>query len=196
MTADIRPHSAGLAPALEARIGAVVGQLSKWLATAGALLLLGLAVMTIVSVLGRAAYTNFGVLRPIRGDFELVGMGTAIAIFAFLPYCQYRRGHVAVEVATDWAGPRTKAFLGMIANVVMTAAAAFIAWRLHAGLLNKMDNGETTFIIGVPTWWAYAACAVGAWATVVVTAYTVWRSLNEWLGEGEPRQGNAEAEVS
>jgi len=144
-----------------------------------------LSLMTIVSVIGRGASSAVDALGPVRGDFELVIMGTAIAVFAFLPYAQYRRGHVAMEIATNWASPRTKAFLAMIANILMSAASILIAWRLHVGLLDKIDNGETTFIVGIPTWWAYAGCAVGAWTMVVASIYSVWRSLNEWLGEGE-----------
>ena len=175
----------GFARELEARVGRIVGRWVLWLAVAGGLVLAALAVMTITSVIGRGASSAFDVLGPVRGDFELVIMGTAIAIFAFLPYAQYRRGHVAVEIATRWASPRTKAFLAIIANTLMTAAAFLIAWRLHVGLLDKIDNGETTFIVGIPTWWAYAGCAVGAWTMVAASLYTIWRSLNEWLGEGE-----------
>lgn len=177
--------SKGFAPALEARIGGIIGKWVLWLAILGGLVLVALALMTIVSVTGRAASSAFGVLGPVRGDFELVIMGTAIAVFAFLPYAQYQRGHVAVEIATQWASPRTKAFLAMIANILMSAAAFLIAWRLHVALLDKIGNGETSFIVGIPTWWAYAGCAVGAWTMVVASIYTVWRSLNEWRGEGE-----------
>jgi len=188
--------SRGIAPRLEQHVGVVIGLLALWLAIIGGLVLVGLALMTIVSVSGRAAYTNFEVLGPIRGDFELVTVGTAIAVFSFLPYAQFRRGHVAVEVATNWASPRTKALLAMIANTLMSAAAFLIAWRLHAGLLDKFDNGETSFILDIPAWWGYAASAVGAWSFFIVSVYTIWRSLNEWLGEGEPRHADGEAGIA
>ncbi len=177
--------SRGLAPKLETRIGGIIGRWALWLAVLGGLLLVALALLTIVSVVGRGASSSFGVLGPVRGDFELVIMGTAIAVFAFLPYAQYRRGHVAMEIATNWTSPHTKALLAMIADVLMTGAAFLIAWRLHAGLLDKIGNGETTFIVGIPTWLGYAGSAVGAWTMVAVSLYTVWRSLNEWLGGGE-----------
>ncbi|MHA1560391.1 MAG: TRAP transporter small permease [Alphaproteobacteria bacterium] len=177
--------SRGFAPALEARVGGIIGRWVLWLAILGGLVLVALAMMTVVSVVGRGTSSAFDVLGPVRGDFELVIMGTAIAVFAFLPYAQYQRGHVAVEIATQWASPRAKAFLAMIANALMSAIAFLIAWRLHVGLLDKIDNGEITFIVGIPTWWAYAGCAVGAWTMVVASLYTVWRSLNEWRGEGE-----------
>lgn len=175
----------GLAPSLEQRIGSIVGRVSLWLALAGGLLLLGLSVMTLVSV-----------IWSIRGDFELVSAGTAIAVFFFLPYAQYRRGHVVVEIFVAWAGPRLKAFLAILGNVLMTAAALLIAWRLQIATLDKVGNGQTTFMLAMPVWWAYAACAVGAWATVLTSLYTVWRSINEWLGGGEPPSEHAEIGVA
>ena len=174
--------SQGLAPALEKRIGSIVGFSSRWLAITGGLLLLGLSVMTLVSV-----------VWSIRGDFELVSAGTAIAVFYFLPYAHYRRGHVVVEVFVVWAGPRLRAFMAIIANLLMTAAALLIAWRLQVATLDKVDNGQTTFMLLMPVWWAYAACAIGAWAMVVVSLYTVWRSINEWLAGGEPPVEHADA---
>ena len=41
-------------------------------------------------------------LRPINGDFEMVQMATAIAVFSFLPYCQARRGNIVVDTFTSW----------------------------------------------------------------------------------------------
>lgn len=194
MASGYDARKSGLAPLLEERVGVVVGGFARWLAIVGGLLLVALSLLTIVSVAGRSLFQSFGFLGAIRGDFELVIMGTAIAIFAFLPYTQFRRGHVAVEVATGWASPRTKAFLAMIANILMSAVALLIAWRLHVGLLDKIENGETTFIVGFPTWWGYAGAAVGAWSFAVVSLYTIWRSLNEWLGDGEPQDVEAHVE--
>ena len=46
-------------------------------------------------------------LGPINGDFELVQMATAIAVFSFLPYCQARRGNIVVDTFTSWL-PRAR----------------------------------------------------------------------------------------
>ena len=67
----------------------------------------------------------------------------------------------------------------------MTAAAALIAWRLQAGMVDKAAYLETTFILRLPVWWGYAGSLVGAWSFALVGLYTAWRSLNEWMGRGE-----------
>jgi hypothetical protein len=55
-----------------------------------------------------------------------------------------------------------------------------VAWRLILGMLDKQRYGETTFILGLPLWFGYAAAAVGAVLFVIVSAYTSWRSVREF----------------
>ena len=81
------------------QIGRLIHSLSKALAlTAGGVLVL-LAVMTVVSIAGRSLL--WAGLAPIAGDFELVEIGTAVAVFGFLPYCHLHRGHVSVDVLAN-----------------------------------------------------------------------------------------------
>ena len=56
-----------------------------------------------------------------------------------------------------------------------------IAWRLWAGMLDKMQYKETTYILGLPVWWGYALCVPLAAAFVLVSAFTVIRSAEEAL---------------
>ena len=57
-----------------------------------------------------------------------------------------------------------------------------IFWRLWLGLLDRQTFGETSFILGIPIWIGYLFAALGAALFVVVSGYTVLRSLRE-LGE-------------
>lgn len=190
----------GLAPRLERRVGRIVGWIAWGLAIVGGLILVGLVVMSVISITGRGLATysrTFPFLRglgPVPGDFELVEAGTAIAVFAFLPWCQLRRGHVTVDVFLFWASERTRAVLSLIGNILMTGAAAFIAWRLTFGLMDKISFRETTMILGMPVWYGYTVALVGACAFAVVSLYTVWRSINE-VARGEdpaPLPGSGE----
>lgn len=181
----------GLAPDLEARLGRIVEPVARGLAYAGGVVLAALTVMSVISITGRglAGLVNpLGLVRigPIPGDFELVEAGTAFAVFAFLPWCQLNRGHVTVDVFVARAGARTRAWLSLAGNLLLTMVAAVIAWRLVLGLIDKRAYGETTFILQLPVWWGYLAAAVGAAVFALVSAYTAWRSLNEALGPGEP----------
>lgn len=179
----------GLAPALEKRVGAVIEFVTRWLAIAGGAALVAMTVLTCVSVAGRVlsgvAVAPFDVLGPVQGDFELVEAGCAFAIFAFLPWCQMRRGHVTVDIFVQPLGPRVGAGLSLIGNILLTACALLIAVKLGEGMLDKRSYSETTFILQMPVWWGYAVALAGAWIFVLASTYTVWRSLNEMLGQGE-----------
>lgn len=180
----------GIAPHLERRVGVVIDALSRWLAYAGGLTLVALTAMSVVSIVGRglagiSEAWPFSVMGPVTGDFELVEAGCAFAVFAFLPWCQMRRGHVTVDIFISPLSARARAGLTLAGNVILTVVSYVIAWQLWLGTLDKRAYFETTFILQMPAWWGYAAALVGAWLFFVVALYTVWRSLNEMLGDGE-----------
>jgi len=155
----------------------LVGAIAFWTAMAGGAVLIALVIVTVVSIAGRSLISAG--LGPIPGDFELVETGTAFAVFAFLGLCQFRRGHVTVDLFLTRAGPRVNAAIDVVANLLMTGAAGIITWRLWLGMLDKRSYGETTFILQFPIWWGFAAALAGAAAFTLVCAYTVLRSLRE-----------------
>jgi|FEC22Drversion2_1045045.scaffolds.fasta_scaffold00008_93 hypothetical protein len=174
---------AGIAPALEARVGLWIGRFAAALALTGGVLLIVLVILSVISITGRgmAGWIDFLPFRPgpIPGDFELVSAGCAVAVCTFLPWCQLRRGHVTVDVFITRLPPRGRAVLTLVGNVLMTGAVAIIAWRLQLGLADKMRYGETTMILQMPVWYGYAGAVVGLWAFALTALYTVWRSINE-----------------
>lgn len=169
----------GLAPAWEARIGGWIAALARLLAMGGGVMLAAIAVLTVISIVGRAFV--FAGLGPIPGDFELVEAGCAVAVFSFLPWCQINRGHVTVDLFISRLPGRAKAALSLIGNVAISLTATIIAWRLWLGLGEKYDYGEETFILGMPVWYGYALGMIGAVVFVLTALFTVWRSLNETL---------------
>lgn len=155
-----------------------------------------MAILTLVSVIGRAL-TGFG-LSAIPGDFELVEIGAAVAVFCFLPWCQMNRGHVTVDIFVRALPGAAERWFELVGNIAITAIAFVIAWRLWMGMGERLTwfsqetrdllgfgfkpfSVETTFILGMPTWYGYALSMVGAILFFVVSVYTVWRSLNECL---------------
>lgn len=164
-------------------IDRLVERLAFWTAMAGGVVLVAVMLLTVVSVTGRSLII-LG-LGPVPGDFELVETGTAFAVFAFLPWAHVRRGHVTVDLFLKSAGMRVNAAIDVAANILMTAAASVVAWRLWDGLQDKLAYGETTYILRFPLWWAYAAAMFGAAVFVLVCAWSIWRSLRE-MRSGRP----------
>ncbi len=193
-----RGRDMAIAKKAQVRIGRRLEGLARWLAYAGGAVLVGLALMTVASIIGRALLP-WG-LGPIKGDFELVEAGCAIAIFAFLPWCQLKRGHVTVDIFIQSLPQRAQAFLGLVGDLLLAVAAYVILWRLWLGFGEKFPYGsealrdllgmgykpffvETTYELEMPIWIPYAAALVGAAMFFIVAAYCVWRALN-WVIEG------------
>ncbi len=163
---------------LTERIDRAAYRIAYVMAALGGIVLVAVMLMTTISIFGRSL-VSLG-LGPIPGDFELVSAGTAFCIFAFLPWCQLRRGHVTVDLFLSSVGPRVNYFIDIVANVLMTAATTVIAWRLYAGMLDKAAYNETSFILQYPVWWAYAVSLIGAVIFAFISLYTVWRSVREF----------------
>lgn len=160
----------------ETPLGRVVIWVARLAAIAGGIALAFAALVTVVSVIGRALIP-LG-LAPIPGDVELVQAAILFAVFAFLPWCHLERGHAVVAILADRFPVRIGAIIEFIWDVVMVVAAAFITWRFAYGLLDKLSNKESSFILRIPLWIIYAGGMIGAVAFVIVAIYCALRSGN------------------
>ena len=137
----------------------------EWLALAGGAVLTGIALMSAVSIVGRALLS-----RPIQGDYELVQMGTAIFVACCLPLAQIRYANIIVDFFTTRASPRAQARLDALGALVVAIVMTIVAWRTAVGTVDIMRSGQTTTILGVPTWYTYVAMLPGL-ALCAVAAY-------------------------
>jgi len=160
--------------------------LARLMALIGGVVLVGLILLTCISVLGRSGNTlghadwleaiapalgeaiiGTGI-GPVLGDFEVVEAGIAFAVFAFLPWCQLRLGHATVDIFTAMLPERGNRVLVTFWDILFALMLILIAWRLYEGMAGKFRNGQTTFLLQFPIWWAYAA----SFAASVVAALT------------------------
>jgi TRAP-type C4-dicarboxylate transport system permease small subunit len=107
--------------------------------------------VTVVSVVGRWAFAT-----PVPGDVELVQLGTASALALFLPYCQLHGSHLIVDIFTVRSGAVLHRRLDVIAHVVAAAVLALLAVRAAWGVESLRAASETSMVLGVPLWLAYA----------------------------------------
>ncbi|MEM7523552.1 MAG: TRAP transporter small permease subunit [Pseudomonadota bacterium] len=159
--------------------------LSRLMAYLGGAILLAITAMTCISIIGRA-FTPLDIgLGPIRGIYDITEIGMAAAVFAFLPWCQYMRGHATVDLFAPVIPTRMNLFLDFVFDIAMFAAAAVGAWRLSLGMSDKLSYGETTLIAQIPVWQGYAASMAGAVAFAAVAAFCILRSGRRLLGIDE-----------
>ena len=141
-------------------------------AALGGAILVAMAAMTVTSVVGRAFLD-----RPILGDVELVQLGTAICVALFLPYTQLRGANIIVDFFTQRARPRTRAGLDGFGTLLYTLVMALVAWRLVAGALSAHESQETSVLMGIPLWIAYASMVPGVALSAAVGAL---QTLRHW----------------
>lgn len=160
-------------------------RLSRATAWFGAFVLTAIAVMSVVSIAGRALLPLGLGLGPVPGDFELVEAGTALAVFCFLPWCHLTRGHAMVDLFWKSYPASMKRALDVLADALMLAVWVLLIWRMGAAMLEYRSNGEVSFILQMPAWWGYAASMVPG---VFGLAAYAWRLL-ESLGLAAPPAG-------
>ena len=161
--------------------------LARIMALLGGAVLIALTVANCVSIVGRALLPFEIGVGPIRGIYDYTEIGVAAAVFAFLPWCQLKRGHATVEILTPLYPAAMNRVLDVVIDLLMFAAASVIAWRLYLGMLDKASYGETTLIAQVPLWQGFAASLVGAVGFALVAAFCVIRSLRALTQGGGPR---------
>lgn len=122
----------------------------------GAFVALATGLLTCASVLMRAVWS-----APIPGDVEMTQMGIAFAISMCLPYCQLQKANIIVDFFTQSTSAGTRKILDAIGSLMLVLLYGLLAWRSSVGAFSVREAGETTMIIGLPMWWAYACLAPG-----------------------------------
>src|SRR5262249_27736247 len=99
------------------RVPRAIERLARLLAVFGGVVALVIACIVVVSVLARWLLSS-----PVPGDFELAQIGTAIAVFAFLPYCQLVRGNIVVDTFTAHLSARARHRIDALWDLVYAGA--------------------------------------------------------------------------
>jgi hypothetical protein len=155
-------------------VGRVLYQIAKWLAVLGGAVLCGLAVLTAVSITGRAVIS-----APIPGDFELVAIGTGVAVFCFLPWCQIVRGNVLVDFFMAATLVRVRLVADIVGGILYLLIATLLTWRLIFGAIDMYQYREVSMTINFPRWTTFPLSIALLGFLVIVIAYTIGRSIAE-----------------
>ncbi len=153
-------------------IGRVLNAFSRALAIAAGITLTLMAFMSLVSVVGRAAFS-----KPIVGDFELVQVMSAVSVVMFLPFCQMVRGHVIVDFFTMNLHKRLNDFFDLIANLLLAIGAFTFSWRMMLGLLDLNKNGDASMLLNLPTWYGYIPFVLSFFLLGCNAIYAAWEDF-------------------
>lgn len=151
----------------------MLAAVSNFFGLAGAAVALLVGFMTTSSVVMRALINT-----PIPGDVELTQVGIALAISLCLPVCQLRRANILVDFFTQRCSGRSRQILDGIGCWMLVLMYVLLAWRTGVGAISVRQAGETTMILSVPMWWAYASLAPGLALAALIALTQGWRLLS------------------
>lgn len=141
----------------------------QWLCDAsaafGALVLMGIAAMTTLSVVGRAFFSH-----PILGDVELVQLGCAVVATSFLPCTQLRRANIIVDFFTTGASAAAQRRMDALGVLLYTVVLALVTWRVAVGGIDIHATQERSMLMDLPLWIPYALMVPGLALCVVIGA--------------------------
>ena len=135
---------------------ALLRRIAATFAVAGSAVAFAAALMVVTSITLRAMTT-----RPIQGDVEMTQFAVALAISLALPWCQLRGANIIVDFFTQRLPARQVRWLDGVGTLLMAAMCTLLAWRTSVGAISVYGAGETSMILGLPMWWAYASLAPG-----------------------------------
>jgi TRAP-type C4-dicarboxylate transport system permease small subunit len=147
-------------------VAAALRRLSAAFALVGATAAIAAALMVVVSIAGRSLLS-----RPIQGDVELTQFGIALAISLSLPWAQLRGANIIVDFFTQRLRQRRIHQLDAIGALLLALMCALLAWRTGMGALAVREAQETSMILSLPMWWAYASLAPGLALAALVAVF-------------------------
>jgi TRAP-type C4-dicarboxylate transport system permease small subunit len=151
--------------------GAASRLITLW-ALLGGITLLVVVGINMLSIIG----SIFG--KPFPGDFELTEVGVAIAVFAFLPYCQLVGANVSADIFTASASKRTIAFFTLLGSLVALGFALLLIWRMYFGMIDQKKYEYTTTILQIPHWMAFVPILISLGLLALAAFVTLKRDMN------------------
>ncbi|WP_376092609.1 TRAP transporter small permease [Roseomonas sp. CCTCC AB2023176] len=147
----------------------------------GGAVLLATAILTTASVLKRWAVND-----PIRGDFEMIQIGSGLAVLGFFAYGTMQRANIFVDTFTGWLPRRVQDGMDAAWNLVWAGLMLALAERMVIGAGDTLRSNTQTMVLGLPTWWAVG---LGAAAFALTGLAALFWSRRLILPRGGPSRG-------
>lgn len=135
---------------------AALEKITAFWAVLGGVLLLAIVAVTVTNVgafaLDRIARLSGGTVSALPGYEDFVRLAVAAAIPMFLPWCQMRRGHLAVDLFLKRAPEAFNRFIDRLSLVLMAGAGLFLAYWMVLGMIETRADGALSRVLGWQEW--------------------------------------------
>ena len=138
--------------------------------------MLAAGVLVIASIATRWFFST-----SIPGDVELIQAATAVAAFAFLPFGQINRSTIVVDTFTLRLPERIRNYIDAFWDIVYSAAALILSWRLSVAAFDAMRSHTVSTVIALPIGWFMLLGVIMLFLlalTAVLTASRLLRGSN------------------
>ena len=153
---------------------AVLEKLTAGWAILGGVVLLAIVAVTVTNV-GAFALDSVmrlfgGTVSGLPGYEDFVRLTVAAAIPMFLPWCQFQRGHLSVDLFLKNAPAGFNRFIERLSLVLMALVALFLAYWMVLGLQETKADGALSRVLGWEEWPFYlpGIASLILWAVVAV----------------------------
>lgn len=142
-------------------------------AIAGGVVLFAIVAVTMTNVaafaLDRVTRLFGANVAGLPGYEDFVRLCVSAAALMILPYCQARKGHVAVDIFAETVVPASiQRVLDTLWQVLMAALAVFLAYQMTLGMVETYQDNALSRVLGWQEWPFYLPGIVSLllWAAV------------------------------
>ena len=160
--------------------GQILAKMATSLAIIGGLVLLTVVLINVLSIIGRVLFSS-----PLVGDFELIEMGCATAIFMFMPLCQLRKGNIIIDFFTMKLSSRKKCFLDGMNTLIFSVVAIFFAWRMLFGAWDMIKYNEQTMLLQLSVWIPFFPAIFSFLLLSLICLYSVHQTIKTHTSRDE-----------
>jgi TRAP-type C4-dicarboxylate transport system permease small subunit len=127
----------------------IIWHISRTMSAFGAVVFMAMTLITVVDVIGRAAF-----LHPLEGASELVGLLLVIGATWGMGYCQLHKMHIRINIFTEKMRPRMQNVLWILTYLVSVLASGGVAWQgmVKTQHLITASRGQISNVLEIPLW--------------------------------------------
>jgi len=143
-------------------------------ALAGGALLLSIALVTVTNagafLIDRLARLAGGTVSGLPGYEDFVRLAVSCAALMLIPFCQARRGHIAVDLVLSRFPRNLRRAFDRIAAAGIAALALFLAYWMAIGMAETRSDHALSRVLGWPEWPFYlpGIASLLLWAAIAL----------------------------
>jgi TRAP-type C4-dicarboxylate transport system permease small subunit len=122
----------------------IIFRIGNWGTVLGAVFMFFIALVIVVTVVGRALHI------AIPGTFDIIETFVVVAIAFSIVYGQIDDRHLRAEIAIQHIKGRVKSAIESFTGILNLVYWVVLLWAAYVVMIEKFEGGESTSIIEVP----------------------------------------------